>query len=191
MTLTGALFVGGLSRRMGADKATVRIDGQPLWTRQLALLRELQPQTLMVSARERPIWCPADVEPVFDSPPSRGPLSGLASVLKHIKTSHLLALAIDMPRMTAAELRNLWALAQTGRGVIPMNGEHFEPLCAIYPAEAATTAADVLASGDPSLQHFSRTLLRLQLASAHSLTTPELPLFLNVNTPGDLSTFNG
>lgn len=189
MNLTAALFVGGLSRRMGADKATLQVLGEPLWARQIKLLRELQPQCIVISARERPNWCPADIETISDQPPSRGPLSGLAAILKQLKTTHLLTLAIDLPRITSAELRNLWALAQPGCGVIPMSGQLFEPLCAIYPVEAAAIASDTLAEGDVSLQRFCRTLLRLGMAHAHPLTAAEAPLFLNVNTPEDLSTF--
>jgi len=103
MTLTAVLFVGGRSRRMGADKATLEIAGEPLWRKQIKLLRELQPQSLCISARERPAWCPLEIEAVLDDPPSRGPLSGLAAALRRLRTSHLLALAIDLPRMRADE----------------------------------------------------------------------------------------
>src|SRR6185312_15889507 len=104
-TLTAVLFVGGLSRRMGEDKATLQFDGEPLWVRQVQLLRELKPDVLWISARARPIWCPSEIEVIADEPPSRGPLSGLAAALRKIQTSHLLALAIDMPRMNSDVLR--------------------------------------------------------------------------------------
>src|SRR5215467_14754983 len=109
MTLTALLMAGGVSRRMGFDKATVMLAGKPLWQRQLTLLKKLHPQNLCVSARCRPAWCPADIEIMLDEPPSRGPLSGLAAALTRLKTSHLLALAIDLPRMTGLHLRQLWA----------------------------------------------------------------------------------
>src|SRR5437867_2135004 len=96
-TLTAVLFAGGESRRMGADKAMLEIGGEPLWARQLRRLRELQPERILISARSKPAWCPAEIETVLDEPPSRGPLSGLAAALKIIQTTHLLALAIDLP----------------------------------------------------------------------------------------------
>jgi molybdenum cofactor guanylyltransferase len=186
MTLTAVLFVGGLSRRMGVDKAMLDFAAKPLWQKQIELLRELEPQTIWVSARVRPAWCPTDIDVVADAPPSRGPLSGLAVALQRLQTSHLLALAIDLPRMTVDELAKLRAMVQPGCGVIPMNGEYFEPLCAIYPAEAVTAASDALAGEDVSLQHFSRTLVSLNRVRTHVLLESEKPLFLNVNSPTDL-----
>jgi molybdopterin-guanine dinucleotide biosynthesis protein A len=72
MTLTAVLFTGGLSRRMGVDKATMQIEGEPLWTRQLRILRELRPDSLWISARSRPEWCSPEIEVILDGPPSRG-----------------------------------------------------------------------------------------------------------------------
>lgn len=186
MTLTAVLFVGGLSRRMGVDKATLEIAGKPLWAKQINLLRELQPQAIWVSARARPAWCPAEIEVVIDTPPSRGPLSGLAAALQRLQTTHLLALAIDLPRMTVDELRTLFALAQPGCGVMPTNGDYFEPLCAIYPVEATAVAIDALAGRDVSLQKFSQALLSLNRVRTHALSEIEKSLFLNANSPNDL-----
>lgn len=186
MTLTAVLFVGGLSRRMGVDKATLDIGGGPLWLRQINLLREIEPQSLWISARERRAWCPAEIETVLDVPPSRGPMSGLAAVLGRLRTTHVLVLAVDLPRMTAGELRKLLAMVQPGCGVVPMNGEHFEPLCAIYPAKAVDVAAAALAGNDVSLQALSQTLLSLNRVQTHALAESEKRLFLNVNSPGDL-----
>ena len=186
MTLTAVLLVGGLSRRMGVDKATLEIAGKPLWAKQINLLRELQPQAIWVSARARPAWCPAEIEAVVDTPPSRGPLSGLTAALQRLQTTHLLALAIDLPRMTADELRTLLALAQPGCGVMPTNADYFEPLCAIYPVEAAAIATDALAGRDVSLQKFSQTLLSLKRVQTYALSESEKPFFLNANSPADL-----
>lgn len=185
-TLTAVLFIGGLSRRMGADKATLRFAGEPLWARQLRLLREVKPDMLWISARERPRWCPDDVEVIVDKPPSRGPLSGLAAALGKIQTSHLLALAIDMPKMNAELLRQLWSQAQFGCGVIPSRDTLLEPLCAIYPAEAAAGAAAALTEGaDASLQSFVRSLCRKNRMWVDPARESEWHFFQNANTPRD------
>src|SRR5215469_1433267 len=112
-TLTAVLFAGGESRRMGADKATLVLDGEPLWSRQIRVLRELYPAKVMISARKMPDWCPADIEVALDEPPSRGPLSGLVAALGKIQTTHLLALAVDLPRMASEHICKLWARAQS------------------------------------------------------------------------------
>jgi len=186
MTLTAILLAGGRSRRMGVDKATLLISGEPLWKRQLSVLKEAQPHALWVSARAEPLWCPPEIEVVTDKPPSCGPLSGVAAGLRRLQTSHLLVLAIDLPQMTAEYLRKLCVLARPGNGVIPFHGGYFEPLCAIYPAEALAAAEMALNSGDASLQHFAQNLLRESQARVYELASEERPLYLNMNTPSDL-----
>ena len=140
MTLTTMLLAGGSSRRMRVDKATLMIAGEPLWQRQLRVLSGLRPETLWVSGQSGLRWCPIGTEIVTDKMPSRGPLSGVAEGLCLLKTSHLLVLAIDLPQMTSNHLRILFGLAKPGKGVIPLNGGGLEPLCAVYPAEAAAAA---------------------------------------------------
>jgi len=187
MTFTALLLAGGRSRRMGFDKATLTIAGEPLWQRQLRVLHELSPAVLSISARARPLWCPPEIEVVPDESPVHAPLSGLAAGLRCLQTSHLLVLAIDLPRISAEHLRTLCDLARPGSGVIPLNGDYFEPLCAIYPIEAAATAQAALESGDISLQHFGQALLRNSLAKSFALTAEERLLYVNLNNPSDLS----
>ena len=183
MTLTALLLVGGQSRRMGRDKATLRLAGEPLWQRQLRLLQELQPQHLLVSARTRPAWCPAAIEVILDEPPSRGPLSGIDAALARLETSHLLALAIDLPRMTAAHLQHLLALLQPGCGVVPVKDGLFEPLCAVYPTQARVAAAEALQKNQLSLQQLVTTLLERNQVRVHPVSERDKALYFNANTP--------
>ena len=187
MTLTCVLFAGGNSRRMGADKALLMLNGEPLWAKQLKILRALEPAALWVSARTRPAWCPADIETVLDEPPSCGPLSGLGAVLTRMRTTHLLALAVDLPRMEAGHLKNLWQLARPGCGVLPMNGDDAEPLCAIYPGgeRVSQSAEQALAGGDFSLQSFAGALQQARRMKAVLLSEAERGFYLNANTPGE------
>ena len=187
MTITGLLLAGGQSTRMGRDKATLVIHATPLWARQLALLRALEPQALVISARQAPAWAPSDVLVIPDRPPSRGPLSGIAAALARLNTSHLLALAIDLPRMTGEHLQYLVSLATASTGVIPQNQNHFEPLAAVYPKQAAPLAERALNSGDASLQSFARKLFQVGLAQPYVLSVHERALYQNLNTPDELS----
>ena len=185
MTLSAVLLAGGLSRRMGADKATLLVAGEPLWQRQLRMIKALEPAALWVSVRGESSF-PPEIEVVVDKTPSRGPLSGVAAALSRLQTSHVLVLAVDLPQMTTEHLRKLWGLSQPGTGVIPLNGGYFEPLCAIYPAEAAVVAEARLNSPDASLQAFAATLRHLSRVRVHELTPEEKPLYLNMNTPSDV-----
>jgi len=185
MTLAAVLLAGGESRRMGCDKATLVLDGIPLWQRQLALLRELSPCALLVSGREPPAWLPPDARFIADSPPARGPLGGLAAALEALPATHLLALAIDLPAMNAAHLSTLWRAASPGCGVLPWLGDHAEPLPAVYPAEASPIASELLAGKDVSLQAFTRALVAAGRMKRHLIGSPDAKLYANLNSPAD------
>lgn len=185
MTFSAVLLAGGESRRMGRDKATVVFEGEPLWQRQIALLRGLRPETVFVSARTEPSWLPLDTELLLDEPPSRGPLSGLTRALKRMQTSHLIALAVDMPFMTGEQLRALWSLAAIGCGVLPMIGNRAEPLAAIYPRGAGSDFSAALASEDFSLQRLVRNLATTNLVQMFSVPKKDEHLYRSANEPGD------
>ena len=185
MTLTAVLFVGGESRRMGVDKATLSCGGELLWSRQLRILRELKPETILVSAKARPDWCPPGIETVVDEFPSRGPVSGLAATLKWARTSHLLALAIDLPRVERAHLQCLWLRAKEGVGVLPSLNGTLQPLCAIYPVnpEVRETSTFALQGQDFSLRTFASELTRRNLLEVLHVAPVDAANYINVNTP--------
>jgi molybdopterin-guanine dinucleotide biosynthesis protein A len=185
-TLTGVLLAGGESRRMGTDKASIVLAGQPIWERQLALLRELPVSALWVSARARPLWCPSSIGTVLDVPPSRGPLSGLAASIRRLRTTHVLVLAVDLPHMSAAHLRRLWLAVRPGCGIVPLNKSFYEPLCAVYPREAAPTFIRALKNSNSRLQPVVADLVEQGLLRACPLSRSEEKLYQNVNSPADL-----
>jgi molybdopterin-guanine dinucleotide biosynthesis protein A len=187
MTLTAVLLAGGESRRMGRDKAMIEFDGQPFWNRQLEVLRALRPEKIFVSARTTPSWLPSDAALLLDEPPSRGPLSCLTKALTAMRTTHLLALAVDMPFVTREQLAVLCELAVEGRGVVPAIGDRAEPLAAVYPAQAAIHFAEALAGADFSLQRVIRELAAAEKVRLFSVPAGDEHLYRSVNEPGDLA----
>lgn len=55
--VSAALLAGGKSTRMGQDKCILKVDGIPMWRRQLGLLSSLSPEVVAV-APHRPAWLP-------------------------------------------------------------------------------------------------------------------------------------
>jgi molybdopterin-guanine dinucleotide biosynthesis protein A len=186
MTFSAVLLTGGESRRMGRDKATIVVDGLPLWQRQLQILRELNPEKIFVSARVTPSWLPPKVELLLDEPPSRGPLSGLAQALDRMRTTHLIALAVDMPFMTSSEMQCLCNLVKAGTGVVPVIGDRAEPLAAIYPGEVLNDFVLALGGTDFSLQSLVRELARSGKIEMIVVEEERRDLYRSVNEPGDL-----
>ncbi|MGE5208495.1 MAG: molybdenum cofactor guanylyltransferase [Alphaproteobacteria bacterium] len=187
MNISAVLLAGGESRRMGCDKANLLFRGKPLWQTQLQVLRKLGPVEIFASARTDPAWRPPDMVFVADGSPSRGPLSGVAASLDRISTTHLLALAIDLPWMTEEYLKLLCTKMVPGRGVVPMIDNRAEPLAAIYPREAAIDFRTALRGTDFSLQSLVSDLVRFGKLQEMSVAETEKKFFLNVNAPSDLA----
>src|SRR6266446_9240950 len=171
---------------MGKDKATLLVDGKPLWQIQLDLLRKLEPAEISVSARTDPVWRSRDVHFVADDPPSRGPLSGLAAALARMHAKHLVALAIDMPFMTQKYLKFLCSQIEPGRGVLPKIGNRAEPLVAIYPREVDIDFRSALSGADFSLQTLTSRLVEAGKLRTISVPDEAKKFFLNLNNPIDL-----
>lgn len=187
MNLTAVLLAGGDSLRMGRDKATITFQGEPLWQRQIGLLRDLHPEKIFVSVRKEPLWLPVEAELLLDEPPFRGPLGGLTIALERMQTSHLVALAVDMPFMTSEQMRMLLDLATVGCGVLPMLGERAEPLAAIYPREVGGDFSAALEGDDFSLQQLSRSLAQAAKLRILPFSREEERLYRSVNEPTDLA----
>jgi molybdenum cofactor guanylyltransferase len=185
--ISAVLLAGGESRRMGKDKATLLFRGKPLWQIQLDLLRRLRTAEIFLSARSDPNWRPNEVRFIADDPPSRGPLSGLAASLAHIRSKHLLVLAIDMPFMTEKYLCSLCDLIRPGCGVLPMIDDRAEPLAAIYPAEADVDLMAALRGNDFSLQTITARLVEREKLRPIQISEQEQEFFRNINEAADLS----
>lgn len=186
MTFAALLLAGGESRRMGRDKATIEFESEPLWQRQLRILRTLQPEQIFVSARTAPSWLPTDVELLIDDPPSRGPLSGLAKALAASRSTHVIALAVDMPFMTTAQMRILCRLAGENCGIVPLIGERAEPVAAIYPRESALDFVAALAGHDFSIQRLVRELAAAGKVRLFPVSPKDEYFYRSVNAPEDL-----
>jgi molybdopterin-guanine dinucleotide biosynthesis protein A len=186
MKISAVLLAGGESRRMDQDKATLEFHGKHLWRVQLDLLRRLQPVETFVSARTDPPWRPPDTQFLADDPPSRGPLSGLTAALKRTRTSHLLALAIDMPFMTDDCLRRICDFVESGRGVLPIIDSRAEPLAAIYPVEVCSDFYDALSGDDFSLQSLTKALVAAGKLRAMPVSKDDEHFYRNVNQLSDL-----
>ena len=106
-----------------------------------------------------------------------------------MQTTHLIALAVDMPFMTTAELANLLERATESCGVVPTIGERAESLAAIYPAEAARDFQTALAGSDFSLQSLVRKLAAANKIRFLPVSANDADCYRSLNTTGDLKEF--
>lgn len=187
--LTGAVLAGGQSRRMGRDKATLALNGVPLWQRQVAALRSAASAIVGVVRRpdQPPLELPDDVPLWQDAVVDAGPLAGLQAALAACRSDWLAVVATDMPHIDAAWFLWLAEFCGIERGAVAQRTDgSFEPLAAIYPRIALAEATQRLESEDRSLQSFVRSLVARRRLAVVPLGASSAWQVENWNEPGDI-----
>jgi molybdopterin-guanine dinucleotide biosynthesis protein A len=195
--VTGAILAGGRARRFdGRLKATLRIQGERLVDRQLAVLRTVSSSQLIVTTRQAvttpgvtPEAGPYDglgVEVVTDLVEGAGPLGGLLTALHHAAGDRVIVLAGDMPFVSAPFLRFLLTHAPDAEVVVPRTSDGLHPLCAVYRVSVLPVVRDQIHRGDLALHALvartrSATIEPVAVAAFDS----DGRLLMNVNTPAD------
>ena len=195
--IAGIVLAGGASRRMGRDKATLRLPGsktdETLLERAARHLTEAGATQLVIATGTEGRLGPLPWPEVGDGDHAgQGPLAGLAAALSALEetgtTTVALVLAVDLPFASPTLLRWLAdELEVTGvPGLIPLDPHEGrpQPLHAAYrPHAIATSLRATLASDE------RRVLRALATAGAVQLAPPDghgTDWHRNVNTPLDL-----
>lgn len=184
------LLAGGRSTRMKQDKALLHWHGQDLWQAQLHKLQSLGAERVLLSCRsEQPLFVsPSDGVEVMHDPAGAddGPLGAITRCLDHVQMP-LLVLAVDMPWMTAAFLREqLHKHTDHQKGWFFRGPHGDETLAGLYVPAMLPLMQEALSKQDLKLQHIVETAVHSGLAIAHPLTDEQMPFFHNANTPADL-----
>ncbi|MBN9692312.1 MAG: molybdenum cofactor guanylyltransferase [Verrucomicrobia bacterium] len=173
---------------MGSPKAHLRVDGEPLLSRQLRLLHETGAAELIVAQhpdRPEPLAAPLSAEVVFDSPPDAGPLAGVSAALARCRHPLLLVVAVDLPGLTREFLTRLWEQSSPTQGVIPVLRGRLEPLAAMYPKSAGEVCQQQLRSGRFAVHEWAELGLTEGWLKRWELEPIWHPCLLNWNEPGD------
>ncbi len=130
----GALVLaGGLSTRMGRDKATLPFAGRTLLEHVLARLSPCVAETIVVLRPEQTLPpLPPHVRLAYDEVRERGPLGGLCAGLKAARADALYATACDVPFLAPALVELLFErLGEADIAVAEAEGR-LHPLAAVY-----------------------------------------------------------
>ena len=185
MTFSAVILAGGKSSRMGRDKAWLEVDGQPLLARQIRLVQELGAAELFISGRVGVDYSKFGCPVLSDDFPDAGPLAGLERALRIAATPLVLALAVDMPEMTAGTMRSILGCCGENTGAIPRIGGVIEPLAAVYPKSALALATDQLQKKSNAARTFAGLCVSNGLANFVELPACEAGHFANWNSPAD------
>lgn len=181
----GAVLAGGESRRMGRDKALLRIAGEPLWRRQARVLRAAGAEPVFVVRRRGQRMLSAEISHAWDAWENAGPLAGLEAALRAASGRWVAVLAIDMPGIDAEWFRWLGRFCAPGCGAVVRHARGTEPLAAIYPREALPVVSRRLKEGRRSMQELATALARGRRMRLVRVDATEAANWQNWNTPED------
>ncbi len=188
-TVTTIVLAGGLSRRMGQDKALIEIVGVPLLRQIVDEVTKVTSRVLIVTAwpeRYQSI-VPATQFPaakfIVDTV-SQGPIVAFSQALALVRTEWVLLLSCDLPNLSAATLQDwidgLEHLAPSTIADLPRGPKGWEPLCGFYRTHCRESVQAFVDAGGRSLQRW------LQTQVVEVLPVNDRRVLFNCNTPEDL-----
>ena len=182
----GFILVGGASRRMGQDKAQLRLGPETMLKR---VADRLSPVTSSVTLVGSPQAEGNSLPTVPDVYEKWGALGGIHAALSAAKTDWSIVIACDLPFVTRDLFERLKSLAgESVDAIVPLQPDgRPQPVCALYRRKTCLPEIERLVSAG---EHTLRALLanvRTRFVQFGELA--DLPgaenFFLNLNTPED------
>ena len=197
-SITTLILAGGMSRRMGQDKARLVVLEFPLLTQICTVGLSVSHHVYVVAGADRdysdivPSGCKKIVDRVLE-----GPLVALSSAMVNLLSQSpngvnddwVLVLACDLPKLSTVAVgswvERLPTLPDGTIAYLPRSGKGWEPLCGFYHVSAVPLLENFVASGGRS---FQRWLVQESVAPfVRELEWDDGQVFLNCNTVSDLS----
>lgn len=182
MKTAAVILAGGMSRRMGRDKAALPFGEETMLAR---LVRTYRPyfDVTAVSLNRAGRFDTCGALEVVDRHPGDGPMAGLEAAFLDTGADLIFLTGTDLPfGDPALALRLMEARGEHDICMI-RSAKGLEPLFAVYSSACLATAQQALAEGRRSMSSLFRRMDTLVL-SEEDLPEFDLPLILrNVNDP--------
>ena len=185
MIRRGVVLAGGASRRMGRDKALIRLpDGRTLVEHAMDRLASMCDDVVVAAGPSRGLTR-------FDvaDGPGKGPVAGILGAAEVAAgEAEILVLACDLPAVPTELLRALTLDDSGADWVVPRWSRGIEPLCALYRPVSLMALRRRAEAGKFSLHDIQYELSTgyLEGSALHHIGRPE-EMFLNVNSDRELA----
>ena len=178
------ILAGGLSRRMGRDKASLPAGDGTLLDHLARRLAPVVDETIVAGGSDPPNL--RGVRKVDDRYAGLGPLAGMHAGFCAARHPHVWVVACDLPDVEPAIGALFRGLAPDYEAVVPnLDGEP-QGVCALYERALASRIETILDAGDRSIKTLL-TASKVRYVPPEELRAvdPELRSFRNINTPAD------
>lgn len=179
---TGVLLAGGASKRMGYDKALIKLTGGALYTRCLDLLR-LYFRTVIIAGNRPDLSCQS-IRAIPDLYPGSA-LGGLYTALRSAQTDWIFVAPCDMPYPDSRILELLIENRNGFDAVVPRTPEGYEPVFALYHKKCLPVMAAMLKRGEYRIYDFYQKI-KIYYLYWHQMPDGWERSLLNLNTPEQL-----
>ena len=180
------VLAGGEGKRLGTDKAFLRIGGRVLIEGIVEKMARIGDEVIIVTNSPQR-YGHLEARVVGDVYPGKGALGGIYSGLKAARNHHSLVVACDMPFLDLRLLRYMILLSPGQDVVIPRVGGLTEPLHAIYSKQCLQPIERVLAAGSLQIIGFFPEVRVCYVEEQEiKLFDSQCLSFFNINTLADL-----
>ena len=188
------ILAGGKGNRIGGNKPFMKLGDRSLIFHVLEVSSKVSDETIVVVGRDRikrfEGLLPKEVKIVMDIKSGGGPLIGVYSGLKHLRSEYALVLPCDSPFISEGVLKYLIAKAEGADAVIPSwPSGYMEPLHSIYKVSAAIKASEsAMEEGAFRIYNMIERLEKAIYIPVEELKRFDLDLltFFNINSTEDL-----
>lgn len=189
--VTGIILAGGLSRRLGRDKAVEPINGQPLIGRVMDALSRITDELVVVvntPQRGQELPLPDSAVAAVDIHPNAGSLGGIFTGLSAASNQWGIVAACDMPFLNLDLLSHLLSFRESHDAVVPVLDHRPEPTHAAYSKVCRPAIEARLEAGDLKIARFFDDV-HVKYVSQRQVEEidPGRLSFFNVNTEEDLT----
>ena len=190
--ITAVILAGGMSRRLGRNKALEPFEGEPLIWRAISRMSQVGESVIVIvnePERAAELNLPEGVATSVDKYPDKGSLGGIVTGLLAASTEWSAFCACDMPFLNIA-LYEYLASQRTGYdAVVPVVEGRPEPTHALYSQVCIGPIKERLVANDLKISSFFSDV-RVRLVPEEEIRglDPDLLSFFNVNTQEDLDT---
>ena len=189
-SFSGVALAGGMSRRLGRNKAVEEVGGERLIERVINRLSEVSAETIVVAAdeaRAQALDLPYGVRTATDIYPGHGSLGGIFTGLSAARGDYGIVVACDMPFLNTGLIQFMADLAPDFDVVVPRLNGRPEPLHAIYSKSCLEPIESRLKRQDLKIALFFEEV-RVAYVDEEDidLFDPDRLSFFNVNTQDDL-----
>jgi molybdopterin-guanine dinucleotide biosynthesis protein A len=192
--VTGVILAGGMSRRLGRNKALELVGGQPLIERVIERVGSVVDRVLVVvndDKRARELKLPGHVETAVDQYQDTGSLGGIYTGLAAASTPWILVVGCDMPFLNKTLMSHLLNNRLDTDVVVPMLDGRPEPTHAAYSKVCLPHIQRKIQSNRLKISGFfdDVTVVGIPQIEVERID-PERLSFFNVNTQEDLDRAN-